>query len=118
VSYQNGAAVKLADVANVQDSVEDLRAAGMTNGKPSVLLVIFRELGRISSLRGPRAEALPQLKASILQRSISRLSSIRRPRSGTVHAEHAASDWVKDQFVFIFLKMSAQRYSGVVVRSR
>src|SRR5207249_1730076 len=33
VSYQNGAVVKLADIATVQDSVEDLRAAGMTNGK-------------------------------------------------------------------------------------
>jgi multidrug efflux pump len=66
VSYQNGAAVKLADVANVQDSVEDLRAAGMTNGKPSVLVVIFREPGAniIATVDRVR-EALPQLKASI-----------------------------------------------------
>ena len=66
VSYQNGAAVKLADVANVRDSVEDLRAAGMTNGKPSVLLVIFREPGAniIATVDRVRA-ALPQLKAAI-----------------------------------------------------
>ena len=66
VSYQNGAAIKLADVANVRDSVEDLRAAGMTNGKPSVLLVIFREPGAniIATVDRVRA-ALPQLKAAI-----------------------------------------------------
>ena len=66
VSYQNGAAVKLADIATVQDSVEDLRAAGMTNGKPSVLLVIFREPGaNIMATVDRVREAIPQLKASI-----------------------------------------------------
>jgi multidrug efflux pump len=66
VSYQNGAALKLSDVANVEDSVEDLRATGMTNGKPSVLVVIFREPGAniIATVDRVR-EALPQLKASI-----------------------------------------------------
>src|SRR4030095_8329069 len=66
VSYQNGGAVKLADVANVRNSVEDLRTAGMTNGKPSVLLVIFREPGAniIATVDRVRA-ALPQLKAAI-----------------------------------------------------
>jgi len=66
VTYQNGAAVKLADIATVQDSVEDLRAAGMTNGKPSVLLVIFREPGaNIMATVDRVREAIPQLKASI-----------------------------------------------------
>jgi multidrug efflux pump len=66
VSYQNGAAVKLADVADVQDSVQDLRAAGLTDGKPSVLLVIFRQPGAniIDTVDRVR-EALPQLKAII-----------------------------------------------------
>nr|WP_234472942.1 multidrug efflux RND transporter permease subunit MdtC [Erwinia sp. S63] len=40
VHYNNGAAVRLSDVANVQDSVQDVRNAGMTNGKPAVLLVV------------------------------------------------------------------------------
>ncbi|MGK3128912.1 multidrug efflux RND transporter permease subunit MdtC [Pantoea sp. C8B4] len=40
VHYSNGAAVRLSDVANVQDSVQDVRNAGMTNGKPAVLLVV------------------------------------------------------------------------------
>jgi multidrug efflux pump len=66
VRYQNGAALKLSDVANVQDSVEDLRATGITNGKPSVLVVIFREPGAniIATVDRVR-EALPQLRASI-----------------------------------------------------
>ena len=36
VAYHNGAAIKLSDIANVQDSVENIRAAGFVNGKPSV----------------------------------------------------------------------------------
>ncbi|WP_416412084.1 multidrug efflux RND transporter permease subunit MdtC [Pantoea sp. App145] len=40
VNYSNGASVRLSDVANVQDSVQDVRNAGMTNGKPAVLLII------------------------------------------------------------------------------
>ncbi|MFR0653154.1 multidrug efflux RND transporter permease subunit MdtC [Pantoea sp. SIMBA_079] len=40
VHYNNGAAVRLSDVASVQDSVQDVRNAGLTNGKPAVLLVI------------------------------------------------------------------------------
>ena len=45
VGYHNGAAIKLSDVADVQDSVENIRAAGFVNGKPSVLLIIFRQPG-------------------------------------------------------------------------
>src|SRR5437867_678055 len=33
VSYTNGAAVRLSDIANVQDGVENIRAAGFLNGK-------------------------------------------------------------------------------------
>ena len=40
VHYNNGAAVRLDDVATVQDSVQDVRNAGMSNGKPAVLLVV------------------------------------------------------------------------------
>lgn len=66
VSYSNGAAVRLSDIADVQDSVENLQSAGLANGKPCALLVIFREPGAniIDTVDGIRA-ALPQLKASI-----------------------------------------------------
>ena len=45
VSYQNGAPVRLSDLGTVEDSVEDLRAAGSVSGKPAVMLVLFRSPG-------------------------------------------------------------------------
>ncbi len=45
VSYRNGAALRLSDVAEVRDSVENERNAGSTNGKPSVQLVVYRQPG-------------------------------------------------------------------------
>jgi multidrug efflux pump len=66
VGYSNGAAIRLSDVANVQDSVENLRSAGLANGKPCALVIIFRQPGAniIDTVDSVRA-ALPQLKASI-----------------------------------------------------
>ena len=66
VGYHGGAAVKLSDVANVQDATENIRAAGFVNGKPSVLIIIFRQPGAniIDTVDRIRA-ALPALKASI-----------------------------------------------------
>ncbi len=66
VSFRNGSPVQLTDVAEVVDSVQDLRNAGMANGKPSVLVIINRQpnaniietVDRVSAL-------LPQLRASI-----------------------------------------------------
>jgi len=43
VAYRNGAAVRLSDVAEVKDSVQDLRNAGEANGRPAVLIIINRE---------------------------------------------------------------------------
>ncbi len=45
VAYRNGAPVRLGDVADVQDSVSDVRNIGLANGKPSVLIIIFRQPG-------------------------------------------------------------------------
>jgi multidrug efflux pump len=66
VAYRNGSAVRLSDVAEVVDAPETLRAAGYSNGKPSVLLVIFRQPGAniIDTVDRVRA-MLPQLKADI-----------------------------------------------------
>ncbi|MGA2301327.1 MAG: multidrug efflux RND transporter permease subunit [Candidatus Acidiferrum sp.] len=66
VGYHNGAAVKLSDVAEVQDSTENVRAAGFVNGKPCVLIFIFRQPGAniIDTVDRIRA-VLPALKASI-----------------------------------------------------
>jgi multidrug efflux pump len=45
VAYNNGAPVRLSDVADVQDSVEDVRNTGLANGKPAVLVIVFRQPG-------------------------------------------------------------------------
>ena len=66
VAYRNGAAVTLSDVADVVDSVENLRNAGLANGKPAVLVIIYRQPGGniISTVDGVKAE-LPVLQAEI-----------------------------------------------------
>ena len=68
VAYHNGAAVRVSDVGEAVDSVEDLRNAGYANGKPSVLVVIFRQPGAniIDTVDRIRA-MIPQLQASIPQ---------------------------------------------------
>jgi multidrug efflux pump len=68
VEFKNGAAVHLSDLGTVWDSVEDLRNAGLANGKPSVLLVIFRQPNAniIDTVDRIRA-ILPWLAASIPQ---------------------------------------------------
>jgi len=43
VRWQNGAAVRLRDVAEVRDSVQDVRNAGFVNGEPAVVLLIRRQ---------------------------------------------------------------------------
>ena len=66
VSYRNGAPVQLSEVAEITDSVEDLRNAGIANGKPSVLVILNRQPNAniIDTVDRIRA-IMPQLKASI-----------------------------------------------------
>jgi multidrug efflux pump len=45
VGTSNGAAVRLSDVAQVTDSVQNLRAAGYLNAKRAVMIIIFRQPG-------------------------------------------------------------------------
>jgi hydrophobe/amphiphile efflux-1 (HAE1) family protein len=66
VAYKNGAPVRLADVADVQDGVEDIHVVGLANGKPAVVLVISRQPGANIIATVDRVyAALPQLQASI-----------------------------------------------------
>jgi len=66
IAYNKGATVRLGDVADVQDSVEDLRNIGLANGKPAVLIILFRQPGAniIGTVDRVRA-ILPLLQASI-----------------------------------------------------
>jgi multidrug efflux pump len=66
VAYRNGAAVRLSNVATVADSVEDVRNLGLSNGQPSVLVILFRQPGAniIETIDSVKA-ALPQLEAAM-----------------------------------------------------
>ena len=66
VRYANGSAVQLSDIAWVRDSVENVRAAGMVDGKPAVLIIVFRQPGaNIIDTVDRVYAAMPQLRASI-----------------------------------------------------
>ena len=66
VAYRNGAAVRLTDLGQVVDSVQDLRNAGSSNGKPSVLIIISRQPNaNIIETVDSVTEMLPQIRASI-----------------------------------------------------
>ncbi|CAG9246362.1 efflux RND transporter permease subunit [Paraburkholderia unamae] len=66
IAYRNGAGVKLSDVGEVVDSVEDLRNIGLANGKRSVLVILYRQPGANIIETVDRVIAmLPQLKASL-----------------------------------------------------
>src|SRR3984893_15463141 len=66
VAYRNGGAVRLGDVADVQDSVSDVRNIGLANGKPSVLIIVFRQPGANIIQTVDRVTALmPYLQSSI-----------------------------------------------------
>ncbi len=66
IAYRNGAPVRLSDVASVEDSVEDVRNAGLVNGKPAVPLILFRQPGaNIIDTVDRVSNMLPQLNASI-----------------------------------------------------
>jgi multidrug efflux pump len=66
VGYSHGAAVHLSDVADVTDSVQNIRTGGFLNGKRAVMLIIFRQPGaNIIQTVDAIKQQLPSLKASI-----------------------------------------------------
>ena len=66
VGYSDGAAVRLSDIAEVTDSVQNVRAAGYLNGKRAVMIIISRQPGAniIQTNDNIRAQ-LPSIRASI-----------------------------------------------------
>ena len=66
VAWRDGAPVRLGDVASVSDSVQDLRNAGLADGRPAVLILIRRQPGANVIATVDRVKAiLPALRASI-----------------------------------------------------
>jgi multidrug efflux pump len=66
VGYHNGSAIRLSDVAQVTDSLQNIRTAGYLNGKRSISVIIYRQPGAniIATVDSIRAQ-LPFIKASI-----------------------------------------------------
>ncbi|WP_213978375.1 efflux RND transporter permease subunit, partial [Serratia marcescens] len=87
VHYNNGSAVHLADVAEVNDSVQDVRNAGMTDAKPAIILAISRapDANIIETVDRIRAE-LPALQENI---PASIKLSVAQDRSPTIRASLA-----------------------------
>ena len=66
IAYHNGAPVRLSDVAEVEDSVENRRNAGFANGKQAVLIILFKQPdANIIETVDRVYDLLPRLKASI-----------------------------------------------------
>ena len=66
IAYRNGAAIRLSEVAEVRNSVQDVRSLGMFNGRPSVLLILYRQPGAnvIDAIDRVKSE-LPHLEAAM-----------------------------------------------------
>jgi multidrug efflux pump len=83
VAYRNGAAVRLGDVARVEDSVQDIRNYGVANGKPAVMLIVNRQPNaNIIEVVDLITALIPEFKASIpadinLEVMMERTSTIR-----------------------------------------
>jgi multidrug efflux pump len=83
VAWRNGAPVRLQDVAQVLDGVEDSRTVGLFNGQPAVIVLVTQQPGAniIDTVDGVRA-LLPELQAMLpqdvrLQVASDRTNSIR-----------------------------------------
>ncbi len=68
VGYKNGAAIHLSDVADVIDSVQNIRNGGYLNGKRAINIIIHREPGaNIIDTNDRILASIPSMKASIPQ---------------------------------------------------
>jgi len=109
VAYQAGRAIRLADVANVYDSVEDQFNQGYYNRQPAVMMMITRQAGSnmLETTEAVKA-LLPQLRAALpadvaLQLVIDRSGSIRSSLNHTQETLLIAVALVIG-VVFIFLR--------------
>jgi multidrug efflux pump len=68
VAWRNDAAVRLADIASVEDSVENTRTLGLFNGQPAIVVLVTRQPGAnvIETVDAVRA-LVPELQAQLPQ---------------------------------------------------
>jgi multidrug efflux pump len=121
VAYRNGAAVQLSDIADIQDSVQDVRNLGLSNGQPSVLVILFRQPGAniIDTIDTVKAE-LPHLEAAMpadvnVTIAIDRSTTIRQSLTDT-ELTLAIAVTLVTVVVFLFLRnFSATMIPSVAV---
>ncbi|MFM8893578.1 MAG: efflux RND transporter permease subunit [Planctomycetia bacterium] len=66
VASRDGAVVRLGDVATVEEGVEDVRVAGVFNGEPTILVIVYRQpMANIIATVDNVVASLPQLKAQV-----------------------------------------------------
>ena len=84
VAERGGVAIRLGDVATVTDSSQDIRQMALSNGKPSILLIVFRSPGANIIETVDRVKAMiPQLRSWLPE---SANLSVRMDRSQTIRA--------------------------------
>jgi multidrug efflux pump len=78
VAWRNGSAIRLQDVADVTDGVENIHTLGLFNGQPAVIVLVTSQPGAnvIETVDGVRA-LLPQLQAQLPQDVVMRVASDR-----------------------------------------
>jgi multidrug efflux pump len=121
VGYSNGAAVHLADVAKVTDSVQNVRVAGYSNGARAIPIIVYRQPGAnvIATVDRIR-EQLPFLHASIpsgiaIEVALDRTTTIRASVSD-VEGTLLVSIGLVVLVVFVFLRNArATLVAGIAV---
>ncbi|WNN47330.1 multidrug efflux RND transporter permease subunit MdtC [Siccibacter colletis] len=112
IHYNNGAAVRLGDVATVTDSVQDVRNAGMTNAKPAILLMIRKlpEANIIQTVDSIRAR-LPELQETIPAAIDLQIAQDRSPtiRASLAEVEHSLIISVALVILVVFLFLRSGR---------
>ncbi len=99
VGYSNGAAIKLSDVAQVYDGVQNLRAGGYSDGKPSVVLIVFKQpQANVIDTVDRIKEMIPSLQASV---PAAMKLTVMLDRTTTIRA--SVSDVERNLVISIFL---------------
>jgi len=109
VAYKNGAAIRLSDVAEVTDSVQNVRVAGYLNGARAIPIIVFRQPGaNIIDTVDRIREALPFIRASIPEGIDTRIVLDRtvtiRASVGDVESSLLLSVALVILVVFVFLR--------------
>ncbi|MDP2449647.1 MAG: efflux RND transporter permease subunit [Polaromonas sp.] len=78
VAWRNNAAIRLSDVAEVVDGVENINTLGLFNGEPAVIVLVTRQpdANVIATVDGVRA-LLPELQAQLPQDVVLQVASDR-----------------------------------------